>query len=120
MLILCADKLRAYSQGISQVFQGAKPEHIANCGINKPHASNNRIERLNGTLRERVKVQRGWKSMETPIAEGQRVQYDFVKLHAALNGETPAQKAGIDIIEGKDKWLNLMKKALSVKQSVQQ
>lgn len=37
------------------------PQVIAKSGINKPHANNNRIERLNGTLRERIKVQRGWK-----------------------------------------------------------
>jgi len=48
-------------------------------GIKKPHATNNRIERMNGTLRERVKVQRGWKTMETPIPEGQRIHYNFVK-----------------------------------------
>ena len=60
----------------------SKPEHIANAGIRKRHATNNRIERLNGTLRERVKVQRGWKSINTLIAEGQRIQYNFVKPRA--------------------------------------
>jgi Integrase core domain len=64
-------------------------------GVNKPHANNNRIERLNGTSRERIKVQRGWKSMKTPLAEGARIQYNFVKPHMALNGQTPAQAAGI-------------------------
>ncbi len=49
--------------------------------------------RLNGTLRERVKVQRGWKTMETPLAEGNRIQYNFVKPHMALEGKTPAQQA---------------------------
>ena len=39
-----------------------KPELVAKMGVGKPHANNNRIERLNGTLRERVKVQRGWKN----------------------------------------------------------
>jgi transposase InsO family protein len=69
---------------------------IAKAGITKPHANNNRIERLNGTLRERVKVQRRWKSMETPLAEGQRIHYNFVKPHQALEGMTPAQRAGIN------------------------
>jgi transposase-like protein len=55
------------------------------CGINKPHANNNRIERLNGTLRERVKVQRGWKSHKSAIAEGKRINYNFVKPHMALD-----------------------------------
>jgi transposase-like protein len=85
-------------------------EHVAFSGIRKIHANNNRIERLNGTLRERVKVQRGWKSMESQIAEGQRIHYNFVKPHQALEGMTPAQRAGIPI---ENKWLELLKKSLT-------
>ncbi len=74
--------------------------------ISKPHANNNRVERINGTLRERVKVQRGWKSNKSAIAEGQRMYYNFVKPHKDLDGKTPAEKTGI---EGKDKWKNISK-----------
>ena len=102
------DSLRAYKEGIKQSFDTTKPEHVAKCGIEKPHANNNRIERLNGTLRERVKVQRGWKSIKTPIAEGMRIQYNFVKPHMALNGQTPAQVAMHNLELGKNKWLTLM------------
>lgn len=77
-----------------KTFPNAK--RIENCGIAKSE-NNNRIERLNGTLRERVKVQRGWKTAKTPIAEGQRIQYNFVKPHMALEGKTPAQKAGLEV-----------------------
>ncbi len=108
------DSLRGYGDGIAFAFPTNKPEHIANAGIKKPHATNNRIERLNGTLRERVKVQRGWKSMRTPIAEGQRIHYNFVKPHVALEGQTPAQRAGIEVA-GENKWLSLMKAALTTK-----
>ena len=83
--------------------------HIKNVGIRKPHATNNRIERMNGTLRERVKVQRGWKSFESQIAEGMRIHYNFVKPHQALEGMTPAQRAGIPI---ENKWLTLFKESL--------
>lgn len=85
--------MRAYSSGVN-VFQNAK--RIENCGIAK-RQTNNRIERMNGTLRERVKVQRGWKTKKTPLAEGNRIQYNFVKPHIALGGKTPAQVAGIDV-----------------------
>src|SRR5688572_15501723 len=74
------DSLRHYGSGM-KVFPDAK--RIENCGIAKSE-NNNRIERLNGTLRERTKVQRGWKSAKTSIAEGQRIQYNFVKPHMAL------------------------------------
>ncbi len=89
-----------------ETFPNAK--RIDNCGISK-RENNNRIERLNGTLRERVKVTRGWKSAKTPIAEGQRIQYNFVKPHMALMGKTPAQIAGMDI----NGWKELLERAAS-------
>jgi hypothetical protein len=69
------DSYRAYREGIAQNFSNA--DHIAKCGVNKPHSNNNRAERLNGTLRERTKVVRAWKKHKTPLAEGQRIQYNF-------------------------------------------
>ena len=82
-----------------------------NTRFKHPKNEQNRIERMNGTLRERVKVQRGWKSMSTPLAEGARIQYNFVKPHIALEGQTPAQAAGIDV-NGKNKWMELLKNSL--------
>jgi transposase-like protein len=110
---IITDALRSYNEGISYAwFNDKRPKHIAKAGLRKPDATNNRIERLNGTVRERVKVQRGWKTMKTPLAEGQRIHYDFVKPHEALEGQTPAQAAGIGL-EGENKWMELLKKALT-------
>jgi transposase-like protein len=103
--IVYTDALRAYREGVKVL--GNEVDHVAKCGITKPHANNNRVERLNGTLRERVKVQRGWKSHKSAIAEGQRIYYNFIKPHQSLNGQTPAEKAGIKVIE-KNKWKNLL------------
>jgi putative transposase len=100
------DALRAYRQGIGETFP-IKPEHVAKCGIAKPHESNNRIERLNSTIRERTKVVRAWKKHKTPLAEGQRIHYNFVRPHEALENQTPAQRAGIEI-KGKNKWMDLL------------
>jgi hypothetical protein len=52
-------------------------------------------------------VQRGWKSHKSAIAEGQRIQYNFVKPHQALENVTPAKKAGIEV-KGKNKWMKLL------------
>jgi hypothetical protein len=52
-------------------------------------------------------VTRGWKSFQTPIAEGQRIAYNFVKPHIALDGKTPAQAAGLQI----NGWMNLLEAA---------
>jgi len=51
--------------------------------------------------------------MKTPLAEGQRLHYNFVKPHAALEGQTPAERAGL-VVEGENKWLSLMKAALKM------
>ncbi len=103
------DAHHSYRPAIKLWSVGKRPQHIAKAGIKKPHANNNRIERLNGTLRERVKVQRGWKSMKTQIAEGQRIHYNFVKPHQALAGQTPAEVAGIGV-QG-NKWMELLRRA---------
>jgi hypothetical protein len=66
---------------------------------------------LNGTLRERVKAQRGWKSPDSQIAEGQRINYNFVKPHETLEGQTPAERAGIGI-NANNKWLQLLESAI--------
>jgi len=44
-----------------------------------------------------------WKTGKTPIAKGQRIHYNFVKLHQALKGKTPAENPGLDV-KG---WKNL-------------
>lgn len=62
-------------------------------------------------LHLRGKVQRGWKTMKTPKAEGQRIQYNFVKPHMALEGQTPAQMAGVGV-KG-NKWMELLAKAVT-------
>jgi len=74
--------------------EGERPKHIADAGVNKPHTTNDRIERLNGTLRERVNVQRGWKAFSASLAEGERIHYNFVKPHQELDGQTPAERGG--------------------------
>lgn len=63
---------------------------------------------MNGTLRERVKDQRGWKTHKSAIAEGQRIYYNFIKPHHALDGKTPTEKVGLKI-NGKNKFMKLIK-----------
>jgi hypothetical protein len=42
--------------------------------------------------------------------DGMRVYYNFIRPHMALNGQTPAQKAMIDV-DSSQNWLALIKKA---------
>ena len=86
-----------------------------NAGIAKKN-NNNRVERLHNTVREREKVMRGLKVDETPIIEGHRLFYNYIKPHEGLNGLTPSEKAGITV-EGDNKWLTLMHKAVQYQKS---
>jgi len=72
--------------------------------------NNNRIERFHGTVRERNKVMRAIKKPDSTIIEGQRIYYNHIRPHMALEGKTPAEVAGIDLqLEG-NKWETIIKK----------
>lgn len=60
-------------------------------------------------LFENELVQRGWKSMESARAEGQRIHYNFVMPHQALEGMTPTQRGGIG---NQSTWVSLLGEAL--------
>jgi len=62
-------------------------------------------------MRDREKTMRGLKVEDTPIIDGHRLYYNFVRPHEALDGKTPSEEAGI-MIEGDNKWLTLMRKAV--------
>ncbi|MHC1686836.1 MAG: hypothetical protein AB9879_03890 [Methanothrix sp.] len=72
---------------------------------------NNSIERMHGTFREREKVMRGIKSMETPIFPGNKIYYNFIRPYSALGGKTPAEAAGIGV-DGENKWLKLLNNSI--------
>ena len=72
----------------------------------------NVVERLNGTIREREKVTRNLKEQAPTVIEGYRNYYNLVRPHQALNGKTPAEKAGLDLQLDENEWLTLIQKAL--------
>jgi len=47
---------------------------------------------------------------DTPILTGLQIYHNYVRPHMAINGETPAKKAGITV-KGSDKWLTLIQNA---------
>jgi transposase-like protein len=72
--------------------------------------NNNRMERFNGELRDREKVTRNLKKSDTPILAGMQIFHNYVRPHMALEGRTPAEKAGI-LVKGENKWITLIQKA---------
>ena len=73
---------------------------------------NSRIERLNGTMRDREKVMRGMNKAESAqkLIEAMRIHYNFCREHSSL-GKTPAEQAGIKLELGNNKIEKLIKMA---------
>jgi len=114
---MVTDGLQAYKRAVKKEFttNTHETEHLWNVGL-QHHPNNNHVERLHGTIRDREKTMRGLKIEDTPIIEGNRIYYNFIKPHENLNGKTPSEEAGITI-EGSNKWLTLMKKSVQYQKS---
>jgi len=46
------------------------------------------------------------------MLENYRTYYNFIWKHSTLNRKKPSEVAGIDIAEGKNRWLTLIRKAI--------
>jgi transposase-like protein len=89
--------------------KGKRTRHIKEIRLSGS-VHNNKMERMNGEIRDREKVMRSLKRTDTPILKGLQIYHNFVRPHMALNGQTPADRAGIKI-EGSDKWFTLIQNA---------
>ncbi len=91
---ILTDKMGAYINAIDLVF-GSATKHIQS----KPFTdvnSTNIIERFQGTLKDRTKVVRGFKHMDTArlLTQAWLVHYNFFKEHTTLRDVPPAVKMG--------------------------
>jgi transposase-like protein len=109
---LITDGLPSYSLACEQVFEGTN--HIRKITLNGKVHNNNKMERLNGEIRDREKTMRGLKRKRTVILEGYQLYHNFIREHQAL-GKTPAEACGIQI-QGSNKWITLIQNASKGKQ----
>jgi putative transposase len=86
--------------------KGLRTKHIKHIRL-QGDMNNNKMERMNGEVRDREKTMRGPKKMDTPILKGYQLYHNYIRAHEALDGKTPAEKCGIKI-EGRNKWLTLI------------
>ncbi|MBN1189902.1 MAG: IS6 family transposase [Dehalococcoidales bacterium] len=95
--IIITDKLAGYLDGIELAF-GADTKHIQG-GPFDIQNNTNRIERFQGSIKEKTKVVRGFKTIPTAraILDGFLIHYNFFKPHLGLKGKTPAEVAGIKL-----------------------
>ena len=84
------DRLKSYPSAIKSVF-GREVEHIKTDGI-AAEVNNNLSERLQGTIKERDKVLRGFKRPSTAqnYLDGWVLDYNYFRPHIALGKATPA------------------------------
>ncbi len=74
---------------------------------------NPKVERLNGTIRDRETVMRGLDNPETAqeLIDAMRIHYNFIRGNQAIGGQTPAEAAGIDLNLIGNKTESLMRQA---------
>jgi transposase-like protein len=108
--VLLTDGLGSYSHAARCEFPDAV--HVAGVGL-QGRLNNNRMERYQGTLKERTKVMRAMKNTDTTILDGQRIYYNHIRPHQGLNGKTPAEAARVGSHLGPNKWLDLVRQAAS-------
>ncbi len=93
--VVITDGLEGYKEAVRTAFpRGTK--HVIAEGINAEN-NNNMSERLQGTIKDRTKVQRGFQEVRTgqDCLEGWAIDYNFFNPHHSLRGKTPAEVAGV-------------------------
>jgi putative transposase len=111
-MTLITDGLPAYHDAYNKEFwtvRNPRTQHIRHITLKADH-NNNKMERMNGEVRDREKVMRGLKTKETPILRGYQLYHNYFRPHEALNGKTPSEACGIEI-EGQNKWITVIQNA---------
>jgi len=109
---IITDGLPSYQEAYKKEFFTLKyprTKHVHTIKL-KGDKNNNKMERLNGEIRDREKVMRGLKKSDTPILTGYQIYHNYVRPHEALKGKTPADACGI-CIEGNNKWITMIQNA---------
>jgi putative transposase len=82
--------------------------------ISIPHEGlNSKLERLNGTVRDREIVMRGLDKQRSAqdLVDAMRIHYNFIRPHMGIKNQTPAVKAGIKLPLGGNRIETLMRLA---------
>lgn len=102
-----------YENAFNRVFYSrykvARVEFVQRVGI-RARETNNIVERLHETVKERLRPMRGFKNEDSArnILEGYAVNYNYARPHLSLKGKTPAEEAGI-AVKG---WKQLIENAI--------
>ena len=104
------DQNRSYEDGIEKAY-GSDTEHVIGNPFKEKGTgeSTSEIERFHGTLKDRTKVFRSFRDIDTLIefTDGWLCYYNYFRPHESLEGKTPAE-AGKIKYDVKD-WAGLVK-----------
>jgi len=94
------DGLPSYNEAFQKEYftmKNPRVKNIRSISI-RNEGLNSRVERLNGTMRDREEVMRGMHSKESSqrIIEAMRIHYNYCREYSEL-GKTPAEQAGIKL-----------------------
>ncbi len=98
----------AYNKVYYSRFKANKVEWVRRVGI-QARETNNIVERLHGTLKDRLRPMRGLKHDNTAktLLDGYVINYNYCRKHSSI-GMTPAQAAGVTEVKG---WKQLIESA---------
>ncbi len=114
---LISDGAPNFHTAYKREFSPEMTRHISEIALDGER-HNNKMERMNGEIRDREKTMRGLKVENTPILPGLQIYHNFVRPHESLNGKTPAEASGVKV-EGADKFLTLIQNAAMSKRETQ-
>ena len=117
--VIITDGLQSYRDAFNKEFftlRNPRSRHVNAIKLtgHEWNENNNKMERLNGSIRDREKTMRGIKKTTTKVLPGMQIYHNFVRPHEALEGKTPAEACGI-VVEGENKWITLIQNAARVK-----
>lgn len=111
--ILLSDGARNFMQAHKKEWYSRYKEdsvqHIRHIHF-KGDKNTNKMERLNGEIRDREKVMRGLKKDDSPIIKGMQIHHNYIRSHMGINGDTSSERVGIKV-EGLNKWITLIQNA---------
>lgn len=111
--VIITDGLHSYEEAYRKEFweinRETRPLHIKHIRL-QGDMNNNKMERMNGEFRDREKVVRGIKKVDSVMFSGYQMYHNFLRPHMGLEGKTPAEACGIKI-EGDNKWMTIIQNA---------
>ena len=106
------DGLPSYHDAYKKEFwtqKGPRTEHIRHITLRGDH-NNNKMDRINGEVRDREKTMRGLKINETSVLPDYQLYHNYIRPHEGLDGKTPAEACGIQV-KGNNKWITIIQNA---------